>query len=206
MRRGLGATLCAAAALALACAFGGSAPRDHFYRLQAPEPQQVLPAPLLQGTLRVDPPRAGGLLRGTSILYHEAGDPGELMRYSFHRWTDSAPLMIQTELIRFVRAAGLAENVISPDLGIRPVYVLGGRILQLEQERRGDGDGRVIVELELDLTESQGRTLMLQRSYREERPSPADAREAAARMNEAFGAVLQRFLADVVAALGARKA
>jgi ABC-type uncharacterized transport system auxiliary subunit len=187
------AALAAALLAAAGCALG-SAPRDAFYRLEAPAPP-ALAQPALPGLLSVDRLRADAITSERLLLYRAAGDPTEVRRYAYHQWVDPPPLMLQVALANALRLAGVAGTVVTSDERLRPDYELGGRILELE--RRLDDPPRVALELELSLTRRSDRALLLQRVYREERPAESGVPDAVRAFDQALGALLRRLVADL---------
>jgi ABC-type uncharacterized transport system auxiliary subunit len=186
-------------ALAAAGCIAGPAPEDHFYRLEAGRPSAPLATPALPGSLRVEPLRTDALTRGTALLYRDPARPSEVRRYPYHRWADSPTTMIQAELIRFLREAGVAELVLSPELGVRPDYVLTGRIVRMERLlAEGDAAGSsVLLELEFNLSRASGRELLFHETYREQSSASKGAGDAASALNRALAAVFERLLADL---------
>ena len=193
----LGAAAVLLVGSAASCAFSGAAPRDRYYRFEIPEPQKRFEEPKLRGKLSVAPLRASGLVGATPLVYRDPKEPGEIFRYGYHHWIESPTLMMQSELIRFLRGAGVAEAVVSTAVSTKADYHLLGRIRHLEQVVGGEGGSYVVVEVELNLTEGSDRELLFHGSYREERPAPGDVQDAAAEMSRAVGAVLERFLAEL---------
>ncbi len=182
--------------LLVAGCMSGPAPRDHYYRLEAPAPRAKLePAPL-QGTVEVDRLRADALTRERTLLYRESSGDAEVRRHTYHQWIDSPTLLIQQQLVEFLRGAGAAPRVITPELRVKPDLVVAGRLLELEQIR-GGSEPRVVVRMELTLTRISDRTLLVHETYREQRstggvgvPAAVDA------FGAALGAIFERFLAD----------
>jgi ABC-type uncharacterized transport system auxiliary subunit len=178
-----------------ACASGTVAP-DRYYRLEVAAPEVAQAAPRLPGSLRVMPFRADGLVRGTALLHSDVGHPSEVGRYATHHWVDSPTQMLQLETARFLRAARVADTVLPVDTSTRADWLVSGRVLRIERVE-GAGAPRALLELELQVAQGPGRELVFQRGYREERPAGPDVRDAAAAMNAALGAILQRFVADL---------
>ena len=172
----------------------GSAPRDHFYRLEARAPS-ALAAPRLDGTVEVD--RLGSdAITGERLILYRHDESSEIDRHTYHQWTDPPPVMLQKELARFLREAGAAKRVVTPSLRITSDYAIGGRVVRLERVV-GGSDGHVVVELELAVVARDGELLLLE-AYREERPVPGRGVDAAvAAMGDALSAIFERFLADL---------
>jgi cholesterol transport system auxiliary component len=181
--------------LALAGCVGGPAPRDHFYRLEAGEPAR-LAAPLFAGTLEVDRPRTDAVLRDRAILFRENEASNEVRRHSYHQWIDSPTLLLQTDLVRYLRRAGAAELVTTPEMRLEPDFGLTGRILRLEHVVGGPA----VVEVEFTVADDTTRSLLLHRTYREERnPAGSDVAAAVEAIESSWRAILERFLSDAAA-------
>jgi ABC-type uncharacterized transport system auxiliary subunit len=188
-----------ALALLLACA-GPPAPYDRYYRIETPVPA-ARPAPVFEGIVEVDRFRADALTGGLRIVRREHAAAGELLPYSYHQWADPPTILLQTRLAEFLRAAQAAPLVVTPELRARADYAVLGRIERLEHVT-GEETPRMLVELELTVTRERDRSVVLQRSYREQReasgPGVGEAVDAA---GAAVGAIFERFLADASAEL-----
>jgi cholesterol transport system auxiliary component len=179
----------------LGCA-SGPAPRDHYYRLETAAPN-ALAGPKLAGTLEVGRPRAETISQGRRMLYRDASQPGEIKQHAYHHWVDPPSVMLQDQLVEYLRAAGAAENIVTPAVGVESDYLVSGRIVRLERIL-GGGDSRVAVELELVLTRQKDRELLLLETYREERvASGGGVAEAVTAYDQAIAAIFERFLADI---------
>lgn len=174
----------------------GPAPRDQFYRLEAATPR-AFESPPLAGTLEVDRPRVEAIAQGRQILYRDASKGGEIARHAYHHWADPPSLMLQDQLVRYLRAASVAENVVTPAIHVESDYVVSGRVVRFERVL-GGGESRVAVEIELTLLRKKGRELLLLETYREERTA-ADAGVAASAtaFGQATSAIFERFVADI---------
>jgi ABC-type uncharacterized transport system auxiliary subunit len=181
--------------LPLACA-SGTPPPDRYYRLEVAVPDAPLPAPRLAGSLRVTPVRADGLVRGTALLHSDVARPWEVGRYATHHWIDSPTQMLQLEIARFLRAAGVADSVLPIDTTAGADWLVSGRLLRLERVEAA-GRARALIEMELQVVRGADREPVLQRSFREERPAGPEVRDAVAAMNDALGTVLQHFVEDL---------
>lgn len=183
------------AALWLGCA-SSPAPRDHFYRLEV-APPAAQGAPALPGALEVDRPRVEAVAQGRRMLYREASRPGVIHQHSYHFWTDPPGVMVQDLLIGYLRASGVARSVVAPGVHVESDFLLKGRVVRLERQV-GGGTARVVVELEFTLLGTNGRRVLLDESYREERSVASESVEAAVVASEdALGAIFGRLLADI---------
>ena len=193
-----GGLAAAAAALTLVACVAGPAPRDHFYRLVVPAPAASRSEPLLPGTLVVQRLASDDLLRERQIVRRESPGSAEVTPYVYHLWADSPERMLQHQLAAFLRAAGVAEPVATPDVGADPDWIAGGNLRRLDVVA-GEAPA-VEVELELWLRDARGRQPPLRQTYRVERPVGAEGVEAAvAALSGAVGAAFEAFVADLAA-------
>lgn len=189
------APLALLAALWLGCA-SAPAPRDHFYRLDVAAPA-ARATPALPGSLEVDRLRVEAVAQGRRMLYREAGRPDVISQHSYHYWTDPPGVMLQDELVRYLRAAGVARSIVTPGIHVDSDFVLKGRVVRLERHV-GGGSARVVVELEFSLLDSNGRRLLLDESYREERTVAGDGVDVAiGAYEDALTTIFARLLADI---------
>jgi cholesterol transport system auxiliary component len=181
--------------LLLACA-SGPAPRDHYYRLSVGAPA-ALAGPVVNGAVEVDRVRVESISQGRRILYREAANPGEIAQHAYHHWTDPPNVMLQEQLVAYLRAAGAAEGILTPAVHVETAYQVGGRLILFERVL-GTGSAKVVVELELVLTRTADRELLVLDTYREERtaagPGVAESVEA---FDAAVTSIFERFLADI---------
>ncbi len=182
-------------ALLLNGCFGGQQSPDYFYRLNVPDPEtQLDPAPLT-GILQVVRPRADALTSERHLVYRKDNNVSQLNHHAYHRWIDSPTLLLQQEMAQYLRKAGLAEQVVTPEMRTRADYALSCRIAKLE--RVLDSSPRVILELELGITSMKDRRTLLLRNYREE--YLATNHEVASSINaynQALSKILHRFIHD----------
>lgn len=193
--------------LALALSLGLAAcaqpplPQDHFYRLEAPRPTAPNAQPRLKGVIEVPRFTADGLVAGRPLVYTEAGKEHELLDYHYHFWVEPPGLMLQDRLVHFLRAAKLADNVVTPELRIEADYVINGRIRRLERVV-GAKPPRAVLELELGLRRAKGDRILWLETYRGEPDCAEDSVTSAVQaLNGALGTVFQRFLDDATRAL-----
>ena len=139
----------------------GPAPADHHYRIEVRAPSKPA-TQRLRGTLQVDRLRADALAGERDILYRESGDRSEIHKHPYHRWSDPAEIFIQTELISFLDDAGAADVVMPANARVRSDYQISGHLHNFE--RALGASVRVVVELQLTLTDSDGKRLARARS------------------------------------------
>jgi ABC-type uncharacterized transport system auxiliary subunit len=172
----------------------GPAPTDHHYRIDVAAPEAPAAKPL-NGVLQVDRLRADALAGERDVLYQKGSDRSEIRKYTYHLWSDSPAILLQTELVSFLDEAGAAEVVIPVTARTQPDYLVSGRLHRFEQVL--DSDARVNVEIHLTLTSSDGQVLTNQ-TYREERVATDRTVAAAAKaFGEAVHDIFERFLADL---------
>ena len=178
---------------------GGPAPRDHVYRLQVEPPRSARNAPAFPGTLEVGRVWGNALTRGRPILRSDSDRAVEVTPYDYHLWVDSPTLLLERELTAYLRQTGLAETVVSSDANTPADWVVTGFIERLDHIA-GGGAPRVLVELELRLTEADRGRLLLRETYRAEQPSDGAGVPAAVRaFGTAVGSIFESFAADAAA-------
>ena len=172
------------------------APRDHFYRLEAATPQ-AFESPLLTGTLEVDRFRVEAIAQGRRILYRDASQPGEIAQHAYLHWADPPSIMLQDQLVRYLRATGAAENIVTAAVHVESDYLVSGRLVRFER-LLGGGESRVAVEMEFTLLQQKGRELLLLETYREERTAAgAGVSASVTAFGQATSAIFERFVADI---------
>jgi cholesterol transport system auxiliary component len=196
-------------------------PRDHYYRVLVAPPAHAAAAQrastrnadsaegtilteadadsdaiMFPGVLSVAQFEAEGLLRERPLLYSTTGGAHEMQQHDYHYWMDPPPRMLQLQLVDYLRATGLAQSVITPELRIRPDYEVTGRIKRLER-LLGGGPPRVIAELELALVATERSRLLVVETYTAEAVSADDSVEASVlALNHALAEIFEHFLAD----------
>jgi ABC-type uncharacterized transport system auxiliary subunit len=191
-------------------------PRDHYYRVMVAPPTRaaasqtasiagasVLGQPdsgadivAFPGVLSVAPLEAEGLLRERPLLYSATGNAHEMQQHDYHYWMDPPTRMLQLQLVDYLRASGLVQSVVTPDLRIKTDYEVSGRIKRLER-LLGGGPARVIVELELSLVARANNDLIAIGTYTAEAIAGDDGVESSVlAITLALGQVFERFLAD----------
>ncbi len=181
--------------LLLSGCFGGQSSPDYFYRFNVPAPETKLNPSPLQGTLQVTRPWADALTSERHLVYRKDNNISQLNHHAYHRWIDSPTLLLQQEMTQYLRKAGLAQQVVTPEIRAKADYALSCRIARLE--RVLDQSPRVILELELGITSMKDRRTLLLRNYREEYPTTnLEVATSINAYNEALANILQRFIID----------
>jgi len=186
--------LAAACLLAAGC-LAPPAPRDRYYRLAVEAPAR-LHAPVFAGVLEVERFSADSAGRGTALAWVAEDSAPEVQRREFDHWVDSPTLLIQQELARALREAGVAREVVTPEADVERDYRLGGRLVRFE-EVRGPDAPRVVVELEVEITDPRRSALALRATYREEREvAGSGVAEVVRAYDAAVSALVARIAAD----------
>ena len=189
-------------------------PRDHYYRIMVAPPSQGArsqtasiegtairdrpgsAAVAFPGVFSVAPMEAEGLLRERPLLYSATGSATEMQQHDYHYWMDPPTRMLQLQLVDYLRASGLVESVVTPDLRVAADYQVSGRIKRLER-LLGGGPTRVVAELELSLVGRANNDLIVIGTYGAEAIADDDGVESSVlALNQALGQVFERFLAD----------
>ncbi|MDH5563637.1 MAG: PqiC family protein [Nitrospirota bacterium] len=174
---------------------GGQPSPDYFYRLHVPDPTTHFDPSPLQGTLQVTRPRADALTSERHLVYRKEGNSSQLNHHAYHRWVDSPTRLLQQEMTQFLRKAGLAQQVVTPEIRTTVDYALSCRIAKLE--RVLDQSPRVTLELELGITSIKKRRTLLLRTYREDQPTgDLQVDSSIKAYNQALSNILHRFLTD----------
>ncbi len=192
-------------------------PRDHYYRVMVTPPSLAAQSQtasiedasisgllgstadrvMFPGVLSVAPLEAEGLLRERPLLYSATGSAHEMQQHDYHYWMDPPTRMLQLQLVDYLRASGLIQSVVTPDLRVKADYQVSGRIKRLER-LLGGGPTRVVAELELSLVASANNDLMVIETYTAEATTTDDGVESSVlALNQALGQVFERFLNDV---------
>lgn len=167
-------------------------PEDRYYRLQTTS-QAPAQSPLLSGILQVDRFQVDGLVGRSQIVYVADGKAHELKTYHYHHWTEPPAVLLQDQLIDYLRRAKAANQVVSPEMRVSADYVLTGKVKRLEQIT--GASPKAVVELEVGVRSTRGGKLVLLVSERAEAPADSAAvGDGVAAMNTAVSIVFRRIL------------
>ncbi len=181
--------------LLLSGCFGGQSSPDYYYRLNVPTPDTQLDPSPLQGTLQVTRPWADALTSERHLVYRKNDNTSLLNHHAYHRWIDSPTLLLQQEMTRYLRKAGIAQQVVTPEIRTKADYALSCRIGRLE--RVLDQSPRVILELELGITSMKDRRTLLLHTYREEYSTENfEVASSINAYNQALAKILHHFITD----------
>ena len=171
-------------------------PDDQFYRLQIEAMPAARSQPLLDGVLEVERLLADGITAGRPLVYSVSGNAAQLQEYNYHFWTEPPTIMLQGQLIKYLRAANIAKNVVTPEMRVRSNYILGGKIHRLEKII--GASPKVALEIELGLREAKSEKLVHLNSYRVEVDAASDSIPAAvAALNDALSGIYARFVEEL---------
>lgn len=194
--KGLVQVLVVASVVTLAACAQPVLPKDQYYRLQVKAPQVVRDKAMFEGTIEVDRFLADGLTAGRPIVYSEAGSEHRLLEYNYHFWTEPPVVMLRNQLIDYLRAARVADMVVSPELRTRPDYRLTAKIKRLEKVVGPKPSA--IAELELGLQDEQNGDIIHLANYRVEVGAKSQSvGDAVIAMNKALTEIYARFVASL---------
>lgn len=189
--------LVVAATMIQAGCLSGPAPPDRFYRLEIPDPDTPLQTPRLRGRLLVDSIRGDAMTLERAMIYRDANDPSQVKRRRYDYWADPPPVMVQRELVEFLRSANAAEGVVTPEMRFDASFRLGGRLHRFEL-LLGRGSPRAAIELEFTLSRAGEREPLLLETYREqEEAAGSGVGESVQAFSRALHRILERLLLDL---------
>ena len=158
-------------------------------------PVMLVSSPLLEGILVVSRFRLDSLSDERNLVYRTNEDSPELHQYTYRRWADPPSTMLQAEIASYLASAGVARDVVTPDIRVDTAYALDGRVLRFESVL-GD-TAEVRLGLELGVTERDDQKLLFLARYSAARHFPVSDFDAMARAySDALEEVLQRFMGD----------
>ena len=183
------------AGLLSACAAPPPVPEDAFYRLSPRADSPVAPQPLLEGAVEVGRFAAAGSLGNRPLLFSKPGS-NAVSEYHYHFWIEAPPMLLQSALVSYLRSAGVAEQVVTPDMRVRPDYTVQGRLMRLETITGPTPSG--VAEFELSLRRERDGKLLVLGEYRADVPSGANGVGTdAAAIEKAVDKAFAAFVADI---------
>jgi ABC-type uncharacterized transport system auxiliary subunit len=156
------------------CGSAPPAPEERYYRLAMSQPPLTIGQPLLSGVLLVGSLDSSTLHLERTILYTDAAQPDELLRYHYHSWIDTPPRLVQSFLEHYLRQRQLADTVMIDDAHSDWSYLLQGRLGHFERVLDGEGS-RVEVAMTLTLFVKDSNRPMLIRDYHVRQPVAGDS-------------------------------
>ena len=181
-----------AAGILAGCAAPPPAPEDQFYRLAVTaEPGDQV----LDGVIEVGRFDASGALGNRPLLYVDKGS-NALTEYHYHFWLEAPPVLLQGALVSYLRGAGVASQVVTPEMRARPDYTITGRVMRLETVRGAPSKG--VVQLELSLRREDDGALLVLGEYATEVPAGKSGIQTdVAALEKAVDDAFARFVADI---------
>ena len=186
-------TLCAVLLLG-ACA-QPELPSDNFYRLQASQPQGN-GTQLFSGGIEIERFVADGLTASRPIVYSDGDTPTQVREYHYHMWTEPPVVMLRDQLVDYLRKAGVADRIVTPELRGNARYALIGKVKRLE--KIVGSRPSAVLELELGLLEDKTGKLIFLDSYKVEQTAASDSvGDSVIALNQGLGEIFARFVADL---------
>ncbi len=184
------------ALLALGCA-AEPVPQDRYYRLASRPDVAPGPArPALDATIVVERFAADGLTRDRAIVYSENGSDVEVRRHLYHHWTEPPAELLRDDLVRYLRAAGVARRIVTPELRVPADYEITGHLQRFERVLDA---ARVRVRLRLALHDAHSDGLVWSGIYENEAQAEEDSVSAAVHaFNGALESIFARFVKDII--------
>ena len=185
----------ALAVVVVGCGGTATVPENHYYRLEVAAPQSAGSA-RLNGILEVDRLLATGALAQRSIVYRHQENPHQLKAYHYHFWNEAPGILLQAELTSYLRAAGVADKVMTPEMRARPQFAVTGRVVKLERVIGGAPKGAI--EMNLVLRRISDNTVLASRSYsREVTPADETLTALVRSLSAAAGDIFAEFVRDI---------
>lgn len=179
----------------LASCTSGPVPRDHFYRLSPPPPRAKLAEPL-RGGLTVEALETDALTGERPILFVAGDPPVEISQHYYHHWTEAPGGALQHALAAHLREAGLADEVVTPELRIPTRYRVTGRVKRFERVL-DPKQPRVVVEMRLTIQDTREGRLVASETYEAVVPAKGpEVTDSIAAFDSALGQIYDRFARD----------
>jgi ABC-type uncharacterized transport system auxiliary subunit len=169
-------------------------PDDRFYRVSLPEAASR-GSTQLPGVLVVNRFLADGLISERPMVYGPVESPNQLRQYHYDYWVEPPTRMLQEELVRYLRSAGLAEKTVTPELRIRPDFELSGKVRRLEHLR--GGPSRVVVDIEFVLRSGRGGLLWVDEYHSEVEVGDSQVPTAVGAFDQAVAEIYASLLSDL---------
>ena len=185
-----------------ACASAPPVPQDNYYRLN-PKPASDQQggkhgAMLKDATVEVSRFVADGSVSNRPILYSNDDSPNSVSEFNYNFWIESPPTLIKDALVSYIRAAGVASRVVTPEMRVSSDYSVLGRIKRMEINVGEKYKG--VVAFEIGLRHNSNDELVILNEYE----SIIEAENntvgsAIAAVEKATEEVFSRFISDISA-------
>jgi ABC-type uncharacterized transport system auxiliary subunit len=138
--------------LGVLCALASACAATHpikYYRIDVPalptaSAASAVPTGLILQVAAIDCPP---LMRDGRILYQTGTH--EVAAYEYHRWVETPDRIVQNSLVRLLRSSGKYQSVDTPRSGLRPDYIVQGKIYEFAEVDKPAIFSRVSFEIEL---------------------------------------------------------
>ena len=183
--------------LLIGCGTAPPVPDDQYYRLQVVYASEPLVHKSLPGTIEVDRFVADGLTSQRAVVYSEIETPNQVRAYHYSFWIKPPTVMLRDELVSFLRASKISDEVVTPEMRVKSEYALTGKIKHLEQVIMKSGY-RTVIEIELGLRKPGTGKLLFLDTYRlENKADGSDVAAAVDSLNIALSNIYSEFLTSI---------
>lgn len=187
-----------AAGFVAACG-GGRAPATHYYDLASAARRHAGDGPVLA----VEPLEADEPYDDERIIYRQ--NPYKVDYYHYHRWSASPGALVSRHLERALEASGRFAAVLRDDQS-KATYVLGGRLLALEEVDVSRKRWLARVAIELHLRDAKTGDIVWSRRLEETEPVARQTPEGVARaLSRALDRVARRLAPELGAVASASR-
>jgi ABC-type uncharacterized transport system auxiliary subunit len=152
-----------------ACAATPPAPEDHYYRLIVSDMPTANATVTIPGVLKIDAIKAYGIYRERALLYSEQAHPEALQQHHYHYWIDTPTRLIRDQLVDFLRASHVAEQVAGAQVALSGDLRLRLTLKKFERVVSVTGGAGVRVALDGVITSADGKPIKIV-SYSRELP------------------------------------
>lgn len=196
LRRALYHCLGLGLAVALTGCFGAAppVPKEQYFRLVAGTDAALVGRPLA-GIVEVPPFQAEGVMGERPLLFTDDGGI-KLEQRNYAYWTDPPPAMLRDQLVVYLRAARLADQVVPSELRVAAQYRVEGRIKRLEQTTNGRNGG--VIALEIALIDKATDGIVASGTYEVARAAAGEnIDDAVHALNDGLNEIFAKFTADL---------
>ncbi len=186
-----------AAVLALAaCSSNPPVPPNNFYRLDPKPEGGAMATPVLDGTIEVSRFVADGSASNRPLLYSSPSSPNAVSEYNYDFWSEAPPVLIKSALVSYLRASGVAQRVVTPEMRVTADYEVFGRIKSIEVITGSPYKGKVSVEMGLRHGKDN-HLLMLDDFEAEVSANGSNIGAGVAAIDRALAEIFGRFVAEI---------